>query len=679
MTKNLLVELGLEEMPAYVVKPSIKQLRQKMGQFLETNRLSFEKIEMFSTPRRLAIRVVHLADQQSDYSEDFKGPAKKIALDADGHFTKAAQGFVRGKGLTTDAIEFREVKGEEYVYVTKNEAGKPAKEVLGGLIDVLQSLTFPVNMHWANHTFEYIRPVHTLVVLLDDEALDLNFLDIKSGRISRGHRFLGQETQIASAASYETDLRAEFVIADAKEREDMIIEQIREIEKTYNVSVEIDEALLSEVLNLVEYPTAFMGSFDEKYLELPEEVLVTSMKTHQRYFVVRDQTGKLLPNFISVRNGNEQFIENVVKGNEKVLLARLEDGEFFWREDQRLQIADLVEKLKLVTFHEKIGSLYEHMMRTKQIAAYLAEQADLTDQEKEEIERAASIYKFDLLTGMVGEFDELQGIMGEKYATLAGEGQAVATAIREHYLPISSDGQLPDSKVGAILAVADKLDTLLSFFSVGLIPSGSNDPYALRRATQGIVRILDKFGWEIPLDRLVANLYQFDFDSLTYQNQADVLAFIRGRVEKMIDKSVPKDIREAVLDSSTHIVRLEVEAAAALAEKADEDHFKASIESLSRVFNLAEKSNHNEMVDTSIFENEYEQELFDAVEELHFTEDMTDNVDRLFVLSPIIDAFFDNTMVMVDDEAVKKNRLNLLARLAQKANTIAAFNEIRTK
>ena len=260
-------------------------------------------------------------------------------------------------------------------------------------------------MHWANHTFEYIRPVHTLVVLLDDEALDLNFLDIKSGRISRGHRFLGQETQIASAASYETDLRAEFVIADAKEREDMIIEQIREIEKTYNVSVEIDEALLSEVLNLVEYPTAFMGSFDEKYLELPEEVLVTSMKTHQRYFVVRDQTGKLLPNFISVRNGNEQFIENVIKGNEKVLLARLEDGEFFWREDQRLQIADLVEKLKLVTFHERIGSLYEHMMRTKQIAAYLAEQADLTDQEKAEIERAASIYKFDLLTGMIGEFD----------------------------------------------------------------------------------------------------------------------------------------------------------------------------------------------------------------------------------------------------------------------------------
>ena len=679
MTKNLLVELGLEELPAYVVTPSEKQLGQKMAAFLKDNRLSFDSIKTFSTPRRLAVRVMGLADKQEDLSEDFKGPSKKIALDADGNFTKAAQGFVRGKGLTTDDIEFRQVKGEEYVYVTKQEAGQPAEAVLAGVPEVLNSLTFPVSMHWASNSFEYIRPVHTLTVLLDDQALDMDFLDIHSGRVSRGHRFLGKETQIGSADSYEEDLRKEFVISNSQERQDMIVEQIKAIEASQNVKVDIDPDLLNEVLNLVEYPTAFMGHFDEKYLEVPEEVLVTSMKNHQRYFVVRDQSGQLLPNFVSVRNGNEHYLENVIKGNEKVLVARLEDGEFFWREDQRLQIADLVEKLKLVTFHEKIGSLYEHMMRTKQIAAYLAEQADLTDQEKAEIERAASIYKFDLLTGMVGEFDELQGIMGEKYATLAGESQAVATAVREHYLPISSDGQLPDSKVGAILAVADKLDTLLSFFSVGLIPSGSNDPYALRRATQGIVRILDKFGWEIPLDRLVANLYQFDFDSLTYQNQADVLAFIRGRVEKMIDKSVPKDIREAVLDSSTHIVRLEVEAAAALAEKADEDHFKASIESLSRVFNLAEKSNHNEMVDTSIFENEYEQELFDAVEELHFTEDMTDNVDRLFVLSPIIDAFFDNTMVMVDDEAVKKNRLNLLDRLAQKANTIAAFNEIRTK
>ncbi|MDU6445102.1 MAG: glycine--tRNA ligase subunit beta, partial [Streptococcus sp.] len=359
MAKNLLVELGLEELPAYVVTPSEKQLGDRMVAFLNEKRLAFEGIQTFSTPRRLAVRVSGLADAQTDLTEDFKGPSKKIALDADGNFTKAAQGFVRGKGLTTDDIEFREVKGEEYVYVTKHEAGKAAKEVLIDIPEILSAMTFPVNMHWANNTFEYIRPVHTLTVLLDDEALDLDFLDIHSGRVSRGHRFLGHETEIASADSYEEDLRRVFVIADAKERQDMIVNQIKDIEKVQNVQVEIDDELLNEVLNLVEYPTAFMGSFDTKYLEVPEEVLVTSMKNHQRYFVVRDQAGKLMPNFISVRNGNAEYLENVIKGNEKVLVARLEDGEFFWREDQKLKIADLVAKLDNVTFHEKIGSLSE--------------------------------------------------------------------------------------------------------------------------------------------------------------------------------------------------------------------------------------------------------------------------------------------------------------------------------
>ena len=357
MVKNLLVELGLEEMPAYVVTPSMKQLRDKMGAFLTDHRLTFEKIEMFSTPRRLAVRVVGLADKQSDLTEDFKGPSKKIALDADGNFTKAAEGFVRGKGLTVEDITFREIKGEEYVYVTKEEVGRPVEEIIPAVTEVLQALTFPVSMHWANNTFEYIRPVHTLTVLLDEQAFDLDFLDIKSGRTSRGHRFLGKETEIASADSYEDDLRAQFVIASPLERGDMIVEQIRALEEDHGVSIEIDEDLLNEVLNLVEYPTAFLGNFDAKYLEVPEEVLVTSMKEHQRYFVVRDAEGKLLPHFISVRNGNAEHLENVIKGNEKVLVARLEDGEFFWREDQKLAIADLVEKLSNVTFHEKIGSL----------------------------------------------------------------------------------------------------------------------------------------------------------------------------------------------------------------------------------------------------------------------------------------------------------------------------------
>ncbi|HFR3882905.1 TPA: glycine--tRNA ligase subunit beta [Streptococcus suis] len=678
MTKNLLVELGLEEIPAYIVTPAMHQLRDRMATFLTDNRLAFDSIDVFSTPRRLAVRVRGLADQQTDLTEDFKGPAKKIALDADGNFTKAAEGFVRGKGLTTADIEFREIKGEEYVYVTKHESGQPAKVVLAGIPEVLKAMTFPVSMNWGSNKFAYIRPVHTLTVLLDDEALDMDFLDITSGRISRGHRFLGNETEIASADSYEADLRAQFVITDPAERQQMIVEQIKAIEDKHNVTVEIDEDLLNEVLNLVEYPTAFMGSFDTKYLEVPEEVLVTSMKNHQRYFVVRDKAGKLLPNFISVRNGNDQYLDNVIKGNEKVLVARLEDGEFFWREDQKLKIADLVERLKVVTFHEKIGSLYEHMERTKVIAEKLADLAGLSADEKADVARAADIYKFDLLTGMVGEFDELQGIMGEKYALLAGEKPAVAAAIREHYLPNSAEGELPESKVGAVLALADKFDTLLSFFSVGLIPSGSNDPYALRRATQGIVRILEAFGWEIPLDQLIAELYSLNFASLTYDNQPAVMDFIRARVEKMMDKAIPKDIREAVLASSTFVVRLQLAASSAIFQKSKEADYKEAVENLSRVFNLAEKAEAT-VIDEALFENEQEKALAAAVAGLELTEDMAGNLDKLFALSPVIAAFFDNTMVMVDDAAVKANRLALLKALADKASAVAVFNLLNSK
>ena len=679
MVKNLLVELGLEEMPAYVVTPSMKQLRDKMGAFLTDHRLTFEKIEMFSTPRRLAVRVVGLADKQSDLTEDFKGPSKKIALDADGNFTKAAEGFVRGKGLTVEDITFREIKGEEYVYVTKEEIGRPVEEIIPAVTEVLQASTFPVSMHWANNTFEYIRPVHTLTVLLDEQAFDLDFLDIKSGRTSRGHRFLGKETEIASADSYEDDLRAQFVIASPLERGDMIVEQIRALEEEHGVSIEIDEDLLNEVLNLVEYPTAFLGNFDAKYLEVPEEVLVTSMKEHQRYFVVRDAEGKLLPHFISVRNGNAEHLENVIKGNEKVLVARLEDGEFFWREDQKLAIADLVEKLSNVTFHEKIGSLAEHMERTSKIAALLAQEAGLDADETADLTRAAAIYKFDLLTGMVGEFDELQGIMGEKYALLAGENAAVAAAIREHYMPTSADGELPDTKVGAVLALADKLDTILSFFSVGLIPSGSNDPYALRRATQGVVRILDKFGWNIDLAQLVSRLYELKFDSLNYENQEAVLDFFRARVEKMMDRNIPKDIVTAVLQSTNFVVRDLVETAALLAEKAQEDNFKSAVESLSRVFNLAEKAQGQTAVNPALFENQEEKDLAAAIEKVELTSDLAANLDQLFALSPVIDAFFDHTMVMAEDEAVRNNRLALLASLTTKAGQMAQFNQINTK
>ena len=679
MTKNLLVELGLEELPAYVVSSSEKQFGEKMAAFLTENRLTFETIQTFSTPRRLAVRVTGLADKQSDLTEDFKGPSKKIALDAEGDYSKAAQGFVRGKGLTTDDIEFREIKGEEYVYVTKHEEGKATEEVLQGIPQVLASLSFPVSMHWASNSFEYIRPVHTLTVLLDDQALDMNFLEISSGRVSRGHRFLGEETTIASANSYEQDLARVYVIADARERQEMIVHQIHELEIKFNVKVDIDEDLLNEVLNLVEFPTAFMGSFDSKYLEVPEEVLVTSMKNHQRYFVVRDQFGKLLPNFISVRNGNDQHIENVIKGNEKVLVARLEDGEFFWREDQKLQIEDLVNKLDQVTFHEKIGSLRDHMKRTGVIADSLAQELDLSSQDSQVLARASQIYKFDLLTGMVGEFDELQGLMGEKYALLAGENPEVAQAIREHYLPNSAEGELPESKAGAVLALADKLDTLLSFFSVGLIPSGSNDPYALRRATQGIVRILDAFHWNIPLDQLIANCYNLPFDSLSYDNQSQVMDFISARIEKMMGAAIPKDIKEVVLASTIFQVPQMLETAQALVEASKGSTYKSAVENLSRAFNLAEKAEEQVVVDSSLLENDQEKALYQAVNSLDLHGNASEKINQLFALNDYIVNFFDSTMVMSDNAQLKANRLALLVSLVEKAKSVASFNKLNTK
>ncbi|NYS33191.1 glycine--tRNA ligase subunit beta [Streptococcus danieliae] len=674
MTKTVLLELGLEEMPAYLVTRSMDQLGQRVADFLKQHRLDFEKIETFSTPRRLAVRVKGLADRQQDLVEDFKGPSKKIALDAEGNFTKAAQGFVRGKGLTTDAIRFEEIKGEEYVYVTKEEKGQVAEEILPQLTETLEAMTFPVSMHWANYRFEYIRPVHTLTLLVDDKLLEARFLNLESGRLSRGHRFLGQEVSLASADSYEADLRQAFVIADPVERTQMIQDQIRDLEELHGVRVEIDPGLLNEVLNLVEYPTAFLGSFDPKYLDLPEEVLVTSMKAHQRYFVVRDQEGKLLPHFVSVRNGNADHIANVVKGNEKVLVARLEDGEFFWKEDQKLAIEDLLPKLTKVTFHEKIGTLAEHMERTAQIAAYLADQVGLSLEEQADLARAAAIYKFDLLTGMVGEFDELQGIMGEKYALLAGEKPAVAQAIREHYLPNSSEGALPESRVGAVLAVADKMDTLLSFFTAGLIPSGSNDPYALRRATQGIVRILDAFGWDLDLRELQDAFFQNQW----YQHKDEILEFFNARIEKMMDASINKDIVRAVLANSQFKVSSRLLAAKALAQAAQAEGFKEAVENLSRVFNLAEKAEVVE-VDASLLESDSEKALAEAVNGLTWSEDMAANMQELFALAPLIADFFENNMVMAEDLAVRANRLALLARLRQKASRLAHFTLLQTK
>lgn len=690
MNKNLLFEIGLEEMPAHVVVPSMKQLKEKTTNFLTENSLTFERIEAYSTPRRLAIYVQNLADQQADKEEELKGPAKKIALDAEGNWSKAAQGFVRGQGLTTDDIYLKEIKGVEYVHVTKHTKGQPAQEVLVGLKDVMMNLTFPVTMHWGTYDFEYIRPVHWIVALLDDEVIPFEFLDIPTGRTSRGHRFLGHDVTFEKADDYLEKLSDVFVVADSERRQQMIVDQIQEIADANHWLIDFDPSLLDEVNNLVEYPTAFVGNYDEKYLSVPEEVLVTSMKEHQRYFDVRDQGKQLLPHFISVRNGDGQSIQNVIKGNEKVLVARLEDAEFFYQEDQKLTIAQCLDKLKQVTFHKKIGSMEEKMRRVETIAQILGQRVGLTTGELHDLKRASQIYKFDLVTNMVGEFPELQGIMGEKYALLQGEKPVVAQAVKEHYLPISSEGALPESNVGAVLAVADKLDSVFAFFSVGMIPSGSNDPYALRRQSYGIVRILEQKKWHFPLATLQAeivaeingnqSLYGLELES----KQQQITDFINARLKQFfMTKEIRHDVIEAVISSNQPDLSQLFDAAQILKNHLKDPEFKVSVEALTRVIHLAEKAtSENQEIDPSLFENDAERDLFDAasdVEAQFHTRTMADNYNALMKLRPFIEAYFAETMVMVDDELIRNNRLNQLSQISRMALVIASLDHLITK
>ncbi|MGY3765169.1 glycine--tRNA ligase subunit beta [Vagococcus vulneris] len=690
MSRQYLLELGLEEIPAHLVTPSMNQLAERVDNFLSENRLSYESMDSFSTPRRLAIRVNGLAEKQDDISEKSKGPAKKIALDNDGNWSKAAMGFAKGQGVSPDALFFEELKGVEYVYANRHEVGKLAEDILPNIAEVVSAMTFPVSMHWANYNFKFIRPVHWIVSLLDDKDIPVTVFDVASGNQSRGHRFLGQDTVIKNAASYEQALKEQFVLVDPSQRKSLIIQQIGTIEKENGWVIPLDGELLEEVNNIVEYPTAFVGNFDEKYLVIPSEVLITSMKEHQRYFEVLDKENNLQNHFVSVRNGNADYIDNVARGNEKVLRARLEDAEFFYNEDLKLSIETCVEKLKNVTFHVKIGSIYEKMQRVAAISRYIGEQVGLKQEELDDLARASAIYKFDLMTNMVNEFPELQGIIGEKYALIHGEKPTVAQAIREHYLPNSSDSELPVSDIGSVLAISDKLDSLLTFFAVGLVPKGSNDPYALRRQAYGIIRILDNKRWAFPIEAVEADIYQLINDNTELygikltNNSEDISKFIKSRVKQwLLSKKIRHDIIDSIINSDQDDVTVMFDAANMLKEKAEQPQFKAAIEALTRVLNLASKNPETDfIVNESLFDNDAEQKLHDAIEKIREDQEiltLKQRFDRLQELTPLIEAYFEDTMVMTDDEAVKKNRLNQLSQLAKLTTSIAKLEELVTK
>ena len=688
MAKDYLFEIGTEEMPAHVVTRSVNQLADRTRKFLKENGLSFKDIKTFSTPRRLTILVEDLAEKQEDIDEVKKGPAKKIAQDADGNWTKAAQGFARGQGVSVDDIYFEELKGTEYAYVHIQKEGKKASDILLGMSDIIKAMTFPTKMRWDSNDFEFVRPIHWLVSLYGNDVIPVKILDITAGRKTEGHRFLGDSVVLANADDYEDALKNQFVIVDAKERKDMIVHQINDLVAKNNWQVKEDKNLLEEVTNLVEYPTVFAGSFDEKYLQIPDEVLITSMKDNQRYFEVYDEDGKLINYFIAVRNGNKDYRDNVISGNEKVLVARLDDAQFFYDEDRKYPLSHFVDKMKNVSFHDKIGSMAEKMERVQIIGNYLAKRWNLDENVVSDFDRASELYKFDLVTQMVGEFAELQGVMGMHYARLAGENEEVAVAIKEHYMPATAEGPLPETTVGSLLSIADKLDTIITFFGAGMIPTSSNDPYALRRYAYGIVRILLNQKWSLPFNAVLPEIVDLINGKTPAklpkagEEDEEIALFIRDRIKQYLQKNNFKyDIIDAVLASSQQDPSQILAAANVLQLHHDDEEFKPVVESLTRIDNILKKAKFNGQVEVNeeLFDDNSEKELFAGVQNLQEIEELADLYQGFVQLQPVIDQYFETNMIMAKDENVKNNRLAQLSKVSEMADRLGDLSKLVIK
>ncbi|MDQ0183692.1 glycine--tRNA ligase subunit beta [Cytobacillus sp. FSL R5-0569] len=687
--QDLLLEIGLEEMPARFVTDSMNQLSDKVKAWLVEKGIQFAGMKAYSTPRRLAVLVEDVEEAQEDVHEEAKGPAKKIALNDQGEWTKAAIGFSRGQGATPDDIFFKEIKGVEYAHVKTFTKGQETLKLLPELKELILSMHFPKNMKWADKEMRFIRPIKWLVAMFGEKVVPFEITDVQTGNTSRGHRFLGKDVIITNPKSYEKALLAEYVIVDAVERKEAIRKQIDKLEEEQNWLVPIDEDLLEEVNNLVEYPTALFGSFEEEYLSLPEEVLVTSMKEHQRYFPVKSKSGDLLPQFITVRNGGHEHLDNVARGNEKVLRARLSDAAFFYNEDQKTSIETSLKKLEKIVYHEEIGTMSEKVGRVRALTNHIAQLLSLSSEDKKVADRAAEICKFDLVTQMVYEFPELQGFMGEKYALQKGEDAVVAQAINEHYMPRNAHDSTAKSVPGAILSIAEKLDTIVSCFAIGIIPSGSQDPYALRRQATGIVQTLLNMNWEISFEELINQaIHLTENAGINKQKnekiKEELIAFFRLRIKYILqEKAIRYDLIDAVLGSALTSVPAIIERAKVLHSNKDNDSFKGEIEALSRVLNIAQKAESMEDVQIELFENEDEHKLYNKYIEVRNNLDETTNAEVYFnyliSLKPEIDMYFEHTMVMAEDPKVKANRLSFMAHLATMIQSFAQMNHILVK
>ena len=669
MAKDLLFEIGAEEIPAGFMPNILGQLKQLAETKLNDAHLPFESIATYGTPRRLALIVKGLADTSAEISERHKGPSASIAYDADGNPTKAAIGFARGKGLDVAAL----VVEEGYIYAETKTAGVPAKDIVTDMLpQLITGLNFPKSMHWGNLDAKFVRPVRWLVALLDEEVIPVEFATVKSGNVTRGHRFLGaDEITIKNAASYVDTLKENFVMVDQDARRELISKQLHDIAASKNASIVWDDDLLEEINYLVEWPTALCGGFEESYLALPDAAIITPMKDHQRYFPLVDQDGKLLPMFLTVRNGSDHSIEVVQAGNERVLRARLDDAKFFFNEDRKKPLIDRQDGLTKIVFQEGLGNLADKTERLLTLGRVFSEECELHEDARVVLERATELAKTDLTTGMVTEFTELQGVMGKEYALLDGESPEVAEAIFEQYLPRFAGDVLPQTEAGKVLSIIDKIDNIVATFSRGLIPTGSQDPYALRRQTIGILNILLNSEWNISLRPIIV-------ESMNLLNvPADKQDELLGQVEEFItlrlkniflDREVPHHVIDLLLSNNElSVADAEGLVKALLANRIDEN--VELVQAFTRMYNLVKDVTYTG-VDKSLLKEDAERALYEmATKASEASIDAWDKNDYDAVVAvpatlvPGINKFFEDVMVMDKDEAIKANRLQLV-RLA---------------
>lgn len=686
MSAELFLEIGTEEIPAGFLKPALRDLERLLCRELDTARIGFGAVRTFATPRRLAIAVADVAAEQERQELTVSGPSVKVAFDGEGNPTKAALGFARANGVEVSELSRMETDKGAYLFISKVMEGRPSADLMPEILPrVIGNIPFRKSMRWKDLDTRFARPVHWIVALFDGAVVPFAFGNLESGNLSRGHRFMAPETfSVQSADGWLADAERHFVIPEIDKRKAIIAREIERAAHAAGGELNPDEELLDEVACLVEDPSPIVGTFEEKYLELPRELLITTMREHQRYFTLVGRDGKLLPRFITISNTRVEDSSVVARGNERVLRARLADAMFFWTEDRKVKLETRLEALKNVVYQAKLGTSYEKVMRFRELALDLADRLDPAV--KDLTDRAALLAKCDLETGMVYEFPELQGIMGREYALLEGEDPRVAKAIHEHYLPIQSGGDLPSDNVGAFVSLADKVDTICGCFGVGLIPTGTADPYALRRNAIGILNILLDRGYRLSLRDLVGRSIALLEPKLTRsadETAGEVREFIRLRFFNMLtSQGYPQDVVDAVLSASFDDVLDALARVKALSDLKGQEDFQPLAVAFKRVVNII-KGGVAQTPDPALFEAPCEEELAAALAQVGAeTEGLVGAGDYASALRAIaslrepVDAFFDGVMVMAKDERVRTNRLALLTGVARLFAGIADFSRI---